>query len=112
MTNTVVDFAVYAFLTRIVSVHPQIANILGFLAGALNSYVLNGQWTFQNDRTALLSLYRVLRFAGVTLACLMGSSLTLFLLLNNMPDLMAKAMATAVTLLIGYWLNRTLVFSR
>ena len=53
LINTAVDFSVYIVLTRLFvfwSQHLVWATVIAFLCAAVNSYLLNKRWTFQNKR--------------------------------------------------------------
>lgn len=46
--NTIVDFVVYSVLVFI-GLAPTISQGISFLAGTLNSYIINRSWTFKTD---------------------------------------------------------------
>jgi putative flippase GtrA len=108
--NTTVDVLVYLALTRMLDIEPMAANASGFMAGAVHSYIANGKLTFRDRMVPLLSAGSAIRFAGVTATCLSVSSATIAAFLTVLPDLAAKAIAMVVTLVVGYWLNRTIVY--
>jgi putative flippase GtrA len=110
IANTAVDGLVYLALTRMLDVRPIAANAAGFMAGALHSYVANGKLTFRARMQPLLSAGMAARFAAVTAACLSVSTATIAAGLTVLPDLAAKAIALVVTMLVGYWLNGTIVY--
>jgi putative flippase GtrA len=108
--NTGVDFTTYVTLTRWWHIDPITANVVGFMLGSLNSYVFNAKLTFRDVGLPVLSSRRMLLFAATTLLCLALSTLVLYSLLDIMPDLLAKGLAVGVTFIVGYWLNRVVVF--
>ena len=50
-SNTIVNFVVYGVLVTL-GLHYLVALVLGYLAGALNSYILNRHWTFRAGHVA------------------------------------------------------------
>ncbi len=110
VVNTAVDFAVF-FLLLGVGAPPLVGNATGLAAGAITSYLANGLVTFRGTRGGgrLLSLRRMARFAAVVAVCLTVSSLMMAALLG-WGAWRAKVAATLATLILGYVLNRKLVF--
>jgi putative flippase GtrA len=45
--SAIVDFGLYVLLYRIGGVQPDIAKIVGWIAGTTTAYLLNRRWTFQ-----------------------------------------------------------------
>lgn len=45
--NTLVDLAVFTLLAQFLEVNVYLAQVLGYSAGTLNSYILNRSWTFR-----------------------------------------------------------------
>lgn len=108
--NTAVDFLAFWALITWTGLPPLIANVASFSLGAANSFVVNGLFTFADREIRLALADRVVRFMLVTLACLVVSTLALWLALPAMPALAAKIVSIAVTLGFGYVLNSRLVF--
>ena len=109
--NTSIDFFVFAILTELVGIQPLRANIVSFLLGAVNSFIMNGTLTFRST-TSIIHIPLMLRFAIVTAACLAISSLALSFGLLFLPKLGAKAFSILVTFALGYLLyNRFVYFS-
>jgi putative flippase GtrA len=111
LANTAVDFGVFLALTRLLGVAPLLAGALGFLVGSVHSYLANGLLTFRDRGARLASAARVLRFAGVTAACLGVSTLVMAAALLVLPDVAAKAVSVLGTFAAGYWLNSRLVYA-
>lgn len=64
--NTLITLAVYLLLTFAFGVSPGVANPIGYVAGLVNSFVWNRQWTFGHSGAWMLS---AAKFAGVFAVC-------------------------------------------
>ncbi len=45
--SAIVDFGLYVLLYRIAGMQPDLAKVIGWLAGTTTAYLLNRRWTFQ-----------------------------------------------------------------
>ncbi len=125
--NTVVDFAVFQTLNLTLG-WVYAAQILGYTAGVINSYLWNSNWTFREQRTR--SFREIALFLLVNLASL-GVSLGMIWLCREvfgvtnewvagwMPhalagfikgDTVSKLIATVVAIAVNYVGNRLFVF--
>jgi len=125
--NTVVDFAVFQTLNLTLG-WVYAAQVLGYTAGVINSYLWNSNWTFREQRTR--SFREIALFLLVNLASL-GVSLGMIWLLREkagitnewvagwMPkafagfikgDTVCKLIATVVAIAVNYVGNRLFVF--
>lgn len=107
--NTLVDFCVFALLTKLVGWNEGLARAIAYLAGMVNSYFLNRSWTFRSkDRVFSAQL---VRFAVANLVVLLLSVLLIELLVCwGLGVLVAKLLVTAVTMVINFVLSRLWVF--
>ena len=127
--NTLVDFAMFQTLNLTLG-WVYAAQVLGYTAGVVNSYLWNSSWTFREQRTR--SFREIALFLLVNLASL-GVSLGMIWLCrevfgvtnewvaNWMPkalagflkgDTVAKLIATAVAIVVNYVGNRLFVFTK
>lgn len=127
--NTLVDFAVFQTLNLTLG-WVYAAQVLGYTAGVVNSYLWNSSWTFREQRTR--SFREIALFLLVNLASL-GVSLGMIWLSREvfgvtnewvaswMPkalagflkgDTVAKLIATAVAIVVNYVGNRLFVFTK
>ena len=127
--NTLVDFAVFQTLNLTLG-WVYAAQVLGYTAGVVNSYLWNSSWTFREQRTR--SFREIALFLLVNLASL-GVSLGMIWLCREvfgvtnewvagwMPkalagflkgDTVAKLIATAVAIVVNYVGNRLFVFTK
>ena len=125
--NTVVDFAVFQALNLTLG-WVYAAQILGYTAGVINSYLWNSNWTFREQRTR--SFREIALFLLVNVASL-GVSLGMIWFLREkagitnawvagwMPhafagfikgDTVCKLLATVVAIAVNYVGNRLFVF--
>ena len=127
--NTLVDFAVFQTLNLTLG-WVYLAQLLGYTAGIVNSYLWNSNWTFREQRTR--SLREMALFLLVNLASL-GVSLGMIWLLREvvgitnewvalwMPKMLAgfikgdtvcKLIATVFAIAVNYLGNRLFVFKK
>src|ERR1044071_9240327 len=45
--SAVVDFGLYVLLYRVGGMQPDLAKVIGWIAGTTTAYLLNPRWTFQ-----------------------------------------------------------------
>jgi len=94
--NTLLDFSVYVFLTRLFAFwgeHLVAATVLSYCCGMVSSFTLNNFWTFRQDRQGITK--RMPKFLVVTLAGMVWNAGILHALVTlGVYDLIAKAFAT------------------
>lgn len=113
--NTIVDYAVYAL---IVAVSPWEwayipAQALGFVAGTLNAYFMNGGWVFKEKgeerRKGKSILLRT--FAGYAVTFLLSEGLLmLWVEVFGINKYIAKLLNLCVTVPLNYIINRFWTF--
>ncbi|QQP93046.1 GtrA family protein (plasmid) [Skermanella sp. TT6] len=108
--NTAIDLLVYTVLTVALQIHPLTANVVSFSLGSVNSFWMNGLFTFRRSGSEFVRLDRFVRFAGVTALCLGLSTLALHAALFAMSSLAAKLCSVLVTFSAGFLLNKHFVF--
>ncbi|MCI9194668.1 MAG: GtrA family protein [Angelakisella sp.] len=110
VVNTLVDFLVFTVLAQALSVNVYLAQVAGYSAGVLNSYVLNRSWTFRvRGRFFSPALVKFL----VLSVCMLGLSTGLLYLCHGVagvPKLAAKVLATGGTMVVSFLVNRFWVF--
>lgn len=110
LVNTAVDLAAYWALTRPLDLEPLLANALAYGLGALHGYIANGKLTFRSMGVKLLALKPFAAFAATSAISLTASTATMAVLLELVPDLLAKLITVGVTFVINYALGRSLVY--
>ncbi|MDD4312473.1 MAG: GtrA family protein [Eubacteriales bacterium] len=127
--NTLVDFAVFQSLNLTLG-WVYAAQVLGYSAGVINSYLWNSNWTFREQRTRSfreIALFLVVNFAslGVSLGmiwlCREVFGITNAWVASWMPhalagfikgDTVCKLIATAFAIVVNYVGNRVFVFNQ
>ena len=108
--NTAVDFLVFFLLRQFTGIRPYLGQVISYSTGILNSYCINRRWTFETKNRFFSR--EMLRFLAVNLAVL-GVSVACMWLLTGRLDWSvwtAKLATTALTMVLGFVLNRLVVF--
>lgn len=111
--NTAVDFIVFTILRAIFNVNYLYCQGAAFIAGILNSFILNKAWTFESKTSRFESSRQLGKFVFINLVSLAVSLLGLQLLSGqmHMNVYVAKVTVTVVTQAINYSGYRWWVFS-
>ena len=108
--NTLVDYMVFLVLSYL-SVDVYLSQVISYSCGMLNSYIINRSWTFGSQK----------RFFSVQMLAFIAVNLILLLLSLGVlwfgtrlgyGKLVSKLGATAVTLGVGFVVNRLWVFKK
>jgi putative flippase GtrA len=110
VANTATDFALFAVLVHAIGMHVAAANVLSYSAGVLQSFTINGAWTFRGLRSRGSGARRFAAFCLVNVASLIVTTALVWLLSLMMPALLAKAASVGAGFLMNFQLSRRLVF--
>lgn len=110
-SSTMIDVSLFWLLTHRGHLDPLVANAVSYGIAAGNSFILNKLLTFRHRRTRHNASMQAALFVLTRCLCLMVSTLALAVALHVAPSLVAKLLASAVTLGVAYMLNSRLVFS-
>ncbi len=106
--NTLVDYTVFLMLSYL-GINVYISQVVSYFCGMLNSYIVNRSWTFGSKKDFFSA--QMMRFIVVNLSLLL---LSLGVLWSGAQlgygKLISKLGATAVTLVVGFIVNRLWVF--
>ena len=106
--NTLVDYMVFLVLSYL-SVDVYLSQIVSYSCGMLNSYIVNRSWTFGSKKRFFSA--QMLAFIVVNSSLLLLSLGVLWLGTRlGYGKLVSKLGATAVTLVVGFGVNRLWVF--
>lgn len=108
--NTAVDFLVFFLLSYLTGVGPYLGQVISYSAGILNSYCINRRWTFETKNRFFGR--EMVRFLAVNLVVLGVSVASMWLLTGQFGwnTWVAKIATTALTMVLGFVLNRLVVF--
>ena len=109
VSNTLLTFAVYTFLLKVVGVWYLAASAIGFIVGATNGFLLNRRWTFRGH---VGDAFTPVRW-GIVQGCGLGLNLGLLYVLVHdagLDELLGQAFATAVVTVITFFVNRAWTF--
>jgi putative flippase GtrA len=109
VSNTLLTFAVYTLLLKVLGVWYLAASAIGFGVGAVNGFLLNRRWTFRGHVGDSLTPLRWTIVQGCGLGLNEG---LLYLLVHDarLDKLLGQALATAVVTVCTFTLNRAWTF--
>ncbi len=109
VSNTLITFVVYTLLLKVFGVWYIAASAIGFIAGAINGFVLNRRWTFAGH---VGDAFTPLRWAVVQSGGLGINLGLLYLLVHDagLDKLLAQAAATVVVTVSTFIVNRAWTF--
>jgi putative flippase GtrA len=109
--NTGVDFAVFCILVYGVGMASIWAQVISYVTGVANSYLLNRYWTFQvKGKTSLTELLRFIIINVISF----GAATTVLLGLEQwgLSSAIAKIVSVAFSLAVNYIGYRVWVFGK
>jgi len=109
VSNTLLTLAVYTLLLKVAGVWYLAASAIGFIAGAVNGFLLNRRWTF---REHVGDAFTPVRW-GIVQTCGLGvNEGLLYLLVHDarLDALIAQLCATAVVTVSTFFANRAWTF--
>jgi len=111
---TILDFAVYIFLTRLFPffrIHYLWANFFGTVVGATVNFTMNKKWTFRNEEVGIFRQY--MKFWVVVIIGLAIYQYLFGFLVEkiNLYDLLGKAISALIVMFIRFYLNKFWVFN-
>ncbi len=109
VSNTLISYLTYVLLVSF-NVHPQIANIFGFILSVANAYLLNRYWVFKE--TAKKSKMQTVKFFAVYVMTFFMGVFFLFLYIDvlNLNKYIAPILSLIVTTPTNFLLNKLWVF--
>lgn len=109
LLNTAVDFGVFTLLGWL-GLGVYLSQVLSYSAGIANSYCINRSWTFSSKERFFSP--QLIKFVVINLF-LLGLSLVVLYVFNDLlglHKLIAKLIATGLTVVLGFAVNRLWVF--
>jgi putative flippase GtrA len=109
ISNTLLTFAVYTLLLKGFGMWYLAASAIGFVAGTINSFLLNRRWTFRGHVGDALTPVRwtVVQCSGLGL-----NEVLLYVFVHDakLDKLLAQAFATVVVTVSTFFANRAWTF--
>lgn len=108
LSNTFITFVVYFILVKL-NVYYVTANIIGYIAGVINSFFWNSSWVFKKSKKDLSLL---IKFVIVNLITLAITSFVLYIGADklNISKYVAQIISTIIGILFNYTLNKLWTF--
>jgi len=101
--NTAVDFGIYSLCVGLLHIYYMIAQVLGYYAGIINSFILNKFWTFESREINKKTTGQFIRFIIVNALSFGAAFLGLWLLVDNLS--VNKYIAKIITIAISQTIN-------
>jgi putative flippase GtrA len=110
--NTLVDFGVYLFFSRVIGLYYLYANLLAVFVAMTSSFVLNKYWTFKNNDHDLSKQY--LKFTLVNVVYFLLNNAIFFSAVHYLKffDIWAKVVAIGIGLIWNFLANRYFTFRK
>jgi putative flippase GtrA len=108
--KTAADLGVFAALILLAGLSPDRANGISYSFGIITNFILNRGWTFRESRGDIAE--QLTRFAILSLASLLLSTMVVTGLATIMPPLAAKLISIPVMFLWSYSMSHRFVFWR
>jgi len=112
VTNTLLDFGIFALLYYQLDQPLLVANSLAFSAAVVQSYLLNKAWTFKGAKQSVSRKREFGLYLLVQLGALILSNVTVFALSQYLEPMISKVIATLVTFVWGFVLSKKIVFKQ
>jgi putative flippase GtrA len=109
ISNTLITFIVYTLLLKVFGVWYLAASAIGFVAGAVNGFLLNRRWTFRGHVGDALTPVRWFVVQGCGLA-LNEALLFLYVDALKFDKLLSQALSIAVVTVVTFLANRAWTF--
>ena len=109
VSNTLITFVVYTLLLKVFGVWYLAASAIGFVAGAVNGFLLNRRWTFRGHVGDALTPVRWAIVQGCGLALNEGL-LYLWVAQIGEDKLVGQALAIAIVTTLTFVANRAWTF--
>jgi len=110
--NTIIDYGVYLFFSRLIGLHFLFSNILAILTAMTFSFFANKYWTFENFENKIKSQYAKFFLIGAVYFILNNAIFYFCVNYLLIYDLLAKIIAIAIGLFWNFIANKHWTFQR
>lgn len=109
--SSVAEILVYYLLYRLVGMHYQWANVIGYVCGCLLSFILNRSYNFKVRDNVVLRLMTFALIQGIGYLMSMGSLYYMVEILE-LNEFVAKAISVPLVALLLFFFNKFVTFRR
>ena len=110
--TTLVNIAVYLFLTKICGVNYLIANVAAWVLSVLFAYVTNRRWVFES-RSSNIAKEITLFFSGRLFSGIVDMVLMfLFIDVLFIDDFISKLLIQVIVVVLNYIISKDVVFKK
>lgn len=107
VVNSLIDAGIFSLLVSVAGVAPLRAHVVGFLSGALNSFIMNGTITFGRSMGDIVNLRLIAQFAlTILVQFLFATGVFWIALLASGSPYAAKFVSIALTTILTFVLLR------
>lgn len=112
--NTAVDFTVFVLLNKIFGIYFLHSQVFGYVAGIINSFILNKIWTFGDKEINKKTTTQFIKFIFINLVSLSITLVGMNIFVNyfNIDVIMSKVMVIFLSQIINYFGYKIVVFNR
>ena len=109
VTNSIITFVVYSFLVFLGSNY-LVANVIGYGAGVINSYIWNSKFVFKRQQSKVLFT----KFIIVNIITLGINTMTIFILIDKLyyGKYVSQLLTIFISMIINYTLNKFWTFKK
>lgn len=108
--NTFITLILFYTLNKIIGVNYIFSTVIGYLAGMVNSYILNKKWTFHDDDKRIASQFA--KFTVINSISLGINLLIMYILVDKlyMDSMLSQICATGFSTLSNFVGSKIIVF--
>jgi len=107
--NTLITLLTIWVCVNVFSTSHYIANIVGYVFGVINSFIVNKLWTFNHKSKTGITLAKFIGVFGVTYL-IQFSVLSLLLNYSNIDDFACQIIAMIVYTILNFIINKKFTF--
>lgn len=110
--NTLITGIIIFALMNAFHVSYRISNVIGYIAGFFNSFILNKTWTFKGGQSSTLKQF--VRFTAVFVFCYLLQHTLLVLLVEklNIDENLSTLAGMVFYTIIGFFFNKLFTFKK